>query len=589
MIHFVAYSSRMHRSWILVVALACGSTQRPPTPAPEHAVQASASSPTTSTAPHAAPALAKPAEAPPKSACEIDAASVECKCNSGDTDACLRIAETERRHGNHDVAIASVLGMCQSGVPLACFVGAKYMKQLHVDSRLGTTPAQLTARGQSLYDEKCAANEHALCVEYARLLLQGRYVATNLARGRELVEHECAADQPRACLLLGNMYVSGQGVKRDPKKGLALLEQACTKGGGAACTALADQIAKRAPARAHELYAKACAADDAEACARAGDVVRACELDDVKSCVAAGMKLTDPAAARSAFEDACDADIGEGCAALAPMVATGKGGPRHFGNGIALAEKACKLKAPKACALVDSLRNAPPQVSCSTVDACGPLCEEGIPSACLASAKLSLAADPEGGCFLATPDFNRACELGDAASCMTAGNLAAPREAAGFYAIACKAKVAHACVLRDRAAAFEATGADRTKLVASLAKACRAKDHVACTWYADVIHSKDGLDKGKDAEAERLWSAACDARQAVACRLLAAHIDTNPRWGIGDGSPQRFDEALAKRVHSIYEHGCAYGDSFSCARVKSDLGQEPHTVPERCGDEIRWR
>ncbi len=577
----------MQRSvWVLAVIACSTPAPRAPTHSEHHA--ASAPPPVAATpAPPAAPA--KTAEPPPKTACELDAASVECKCSKGDTDACLRIAETERRHGNHDVAIASVLGMCQSGVPQACFVGAKFMKQLHVESRLGTTAAQLISRGESLYEAKCAASEHALCVEYARLLLQGRLVAKNLARGKELVERECAADQPRACLLLGNMYVSGQGVKRDTKRGLALLEQACTKGGGAACTALADQIAKREPARAKDLYTKACAADDAEACAQAGDVVRACELDDVKSCVAAGKKLTDPAAARSAFEDACDADIGEGCAALAPMVAAGQGGPRHFGNGIALAEKACKLKTPKACALVETLRKSPPAVSCSTVEACDPLCEEGIPAACLASAKLSLANDLEQGCFLATPSFGRACELGDAASCMPAGNLASPREATGFYAIACKAKVANACVLRDRTAAFEATGADRAKLVASLAKACRAKDHVACTWYADVIISKDGTGKAKDAEAERLWSAACDANQAVACRLLALHIDTNPRWGIGDGSPSRFDEVLAKRVHSIFEHGCALGDSFSCARVRSDLGQEPETVRDKCGDEIRWR
>jgi hypothetical protein len=174
---------------------------------------------------------------------------------------------------------------------------------------------------------------------------------------------------------------------------------------------------------------------------------------------------------------------------------------------------------------------------------------------------------------------------------MAAGNLASPREATGFYEIACKAKVANACVLRDRTAAFEATGAALTKLVASLAKACKTKDHVACTWYADVIITKGaGVDNRKEAEAERLLSAACDAKQAVACRILATHIDTNPRWGIGDGSPQRHDEALAKRVHSLYEHGCAFGDEFSCARVASDLGKEPpQSKQQRCGEDIRWR
>jgi uncharacterized protein len=509
------------------------------------------------------------------------------------------------RRREHDVAIARVLGMCQQGIPQACFVGARYMTRLHLDTRLGTTPKDLKAHGVELFEKACRSKaDDVTCVEYARLLMAGKYVATDMPRGRELIEKACTAKQPRACLTLGNMYASGQGVKKDKKRAVALLEQACAATGGAACTALAQQLPASARARIVELLTRACNDDDAEGCGRVGALVdgggkglgelageklmKACDLGELKSCVRAGELATDAARAREAFEAACDAEIFAGCTGLAPLVATGKGGPRHFGDGLALADKACTQKAPKACDVAAQLRRSPPAVSCATIETCQPLCDESIPSACTTLATLQIVDDPDSGCFQATVSLGRACDGGDVSSCVKAGNASdSADESHRWYDVACRAKQPTACTLRDAALASRATGKDRQVAVGRLKKACTPRDAQACTFYGIAITERSSKNGNRAAIA--VLEKACSAGSGPACRVLARLIDINPHYGIGDGSHQPFDAKLEKRVNDLVDRACKLGDRDACERQLSERGEDTSKLPVApCGAEPRW-
>lgn len=604
----------MHRLLPLLVLIGCSAPPKP-VATETRGVPAPGGTTTKQAKPPPVHGPQQVAAAPPKTACEQDASSSECKCSQGVADSCFRLSDSEMRRGDHDSAIARVLGMCQQGTPQACFIGAKYLKRLHLEARLGTSATDLNARAITLYEEKCGGGDQAICVEYARLLLAGKYIAADAKRGRQLIEKACEAKQARACLTLGNMYASGQGVKKDTKQAITLLDQACTTSGGAACTALAELLPASDRKRIIELLSRACDDDDADACARVGAMIdgagtdallskvaapllmRACELDELKSCVRAAelAKNKEPERARAAFERACDGEVFAACLGLAPMVATGTGGPRNFGEGVALADKVCKLKAPKvpkACDVLAQLRRSPPAVACSTAEACEPLCEEKIPSACVLLSVFALKADPELGCQTAAAALERGCDAGDAGSCTILGNEETDsRTAVRFYATGCAATFAttsgtaidYACVMRDVATAHHGAKAERARAIASLRRACKPYERGACAWYGKVLAADNR------AAGIAVLEKTCNAGAGHACRWLAELIDVNPHHGVGDGSPQPFDEKLDKRVHELIERACKLSDHRACKRQLSERGADTSKLPPTmCGGEPSW-
>jgi hypothetical protein len=265
------------------------------------------------------------------------------------------------------------------------------------------------------------------------------------------------------------------------------------------------------------------------------------------------------------------------------MVALGKGGPRNFAQGLDLADKACTLKAPKACGLAASIRKSPPDVSCDSVATCQPLCDEKIPKACLALAELQIKAGPAGACDSLIGPFEMACDGGDMASCVKAGNLGSGLDAAKSYAIACTAKDAHACMLRDAVQALTPTGQSRAKPIAALERACKPSAPEACGFYGKAILEQNHK------RGEAMLAQACGGGDGRACGWLAASIDINPHWGIGDGSPSRFDEKLAARVLDLYRRGCTLGDRFSCELAADRAGKPiPEPVAGACAAEPTW-
>lgn len=592
----------MRRIALALIAIGCGSTS---TPAPSVVGSPPSPRPAVAAAPEPAPApIAPPVAAEP--ACDPDGFALECRCDDGDTGACLQLAEAELRHGDHDVAVARAIGLCQNGLAQACFFAGKVMTQRRLETRFGMTAAELRAKGVGMFEAKCDANDGDACLGYGRLLLQGKYVAADPKRGGQLVEKACTNKHARACVLLGNMYATGEGVTKDRARAVALLEAGCTAGVAPGCTALGELVATKDKARALALYAQACGGDDAIGCARTaadadktGDRARAtelfakaCELEHTDSCVTAGTLLADPARARPMFVRACEADIAAGCAALAPLVATGQGGPRSFGEGIELAEKSCSLAPPPkrgakqatTCALAEKIRRSPPAIECATEQACEPLCEEKIPAACATIARLLVAADPIDGCVRAHSELERACSVGDAASCLLRGNSSDRDQAMVWYEEGCIRNDRTACMLHDRLVVELATGTKRKQALAALRAACRARRPDACTWYGDAIVDD------KPREAERLWQAACDGGDARACRIFGLHVSaSSPTFGIGDGSPQPLDQKVVARTLALLERGCTFGDTRACAAALRERGQDADGLARPpCDKTIAW-
>jgi TPR repeat protein len=472
------------------------------------------------------------------------------------------LAESELRRGQNDIAIARVLPLCQQSVVEACFAAAKFLKQRKLATRHGQSSADLTAKGMTILDERCAANNTDGCLQLGRILLAGKVVPKDPKRGYEVVAKACTAKNIRACAFLGSMYVAGEGVKKDVRRGAKLLEEACAGGGSNACAALANTLVKSDKKRAGELYAKACKGDDGEGCAKSGNVTRACELEHAESCMAAGAKETDLIRQRAAYQRACDAAISVGCAALAPLVATGKGGPRDYGGGLELADRACNDKVVKACAIAKELRASPPAVSCTTVEACAPLCDdEKIPAGCRALAEAELAVD-KTDCHRTEDGLEKACRLGDAMSCIERGHVEDSYvEATTWYGLGCQAQHTGACALE----AFSSMGkADYKKSLTTLAKACKTNVGGACALYGELVR----IDK--PVEGARLLQVACDAKNGRACRVLASMYDRDDT-----------------RIPELHKRSCASGDPIGCALVK-DPEVDINSVQGRCMIDFNW-
>lgn len=244
----------------------------------------------------------------------------------------------------------------------------------------------------------------------------------------------------------------------------------------------------------------------------------------------------------------------------AGAVATGKGGARDYGAGVELADKACTLRTPKACAVAARLRRSPPRVTCETIEACEPLCDEKIPRACVKLAELETAADAEFGCRNSFSAREAACTLGDGASCVARGNEAIAADEAGrWYERGCTAKHAPACVLLH-ATVLDDKNADKQDAASAekfLASACRRRDALACAFHADRL----GFDRSD--QAARLWKSSCAAGHGLACARYASWLED---WlppggvsGIGDGTPQPLHPGVVKRqtqARSFYEKAC---------------------------------
>jgi TPR repeat protein len=278
--------------------------------------------------------------------------------------------------------IASLQTSCEAGDARAC-------AELSRKYRAGDgVPRDLRLSVQAAEDG-CEAGAAELCVEAGRAFLRGEGLKRDPEKARELFSDGCTNKTHVACLDLALMYQNGAGVQQDPQKAVPLFEKSCKGGDSAACQLLGDarwrgigtpvdRAASQAAYRrgcelemyssctkladsfrvlgnepaAADLYKKACAADEKDACI-ASAVDKGCtgrdqclDLADLCSDYLAGYDvLVEPSLARAPCEAACAGGVGEACDNLADM--------HQEGLGVARDEEKARLFRKRACTLGD--------------------------------------------------------------------------------------------------------------------------------------------------------------------------------------------------------------------------------------------
>ena len=546
------------------------AASRPPVPAPRPAA-----APAAPPEPDQQPTI-EPPPAPANQPCDKDSASTpECRCETGETEACLELADDSFRRRDHDAAIIRAYALCERQVPAACLRAAHYMDKLKIARRLGNSAAELRARAIVLYAKACAADQARACFALGGILVRGKLVTADPAAGERHLHTACNAAYAPACAFLAAAHESGEHLKKDDKRALLFRDQACQAGGASSCTIVADSLARKDKARARTLYEKGCQGDDGMGCARSARLhsrsgnhtaafatfLKACELDYSASCVDAGALVdagkgtsADSVKARELYALACREEVGAGCFALAALLARGRGGERNWGEAVELHEKACALGHKQGCRAATRLAHNPPDWRCMSEAECESLCGERLGKACM---KLGdLRADKETAELLATqagnpepPDgwtnpacvgaysaYDLGCEHGDGVSCFRV------RE----YAKACAAGVTDGCIKAAFGRYQDGDAGERKQIIRALDMQCRKQTRsAACIQLAALVEPADPV------RAQRLLTRGCDKGNAIACRILGN------QFGVGDfeggTTPCAANESLASCEQSIKE------------------------------------
>jgi len=151
----------------------------------------------------------------------------------------------------------------------------------------------------------------------------------------------CEEGAAAACVAAAERYAVGQGVAADPARAAQLFERACDLHDAAACARLGDVLARgrgRDANRAAAAYQRACDAGRLEACASLGRLLadgRGIARDRVR--------------AARLFQKACDGHVVDGCVRLAVALRQGAGAVTNRPQSVRLLTQACRDNNPEGC------------------------------------------------------------------------------------------------------------------------------------------------------------------------------------------------------------------------------------------------
>lgn len=237
-----------------------------------------------------------------------------------------------------------------------------------------------------------------------------------------------------------------------------------------------------------ELYLKACQANDADACAKAG-LIYACG----SGVVANGE------AAVSFFERACKGGDEEGCFAEGVLLVDGTLVPRDVARGVRVLDRGCERKVGKACEIAGVLRLATDadDVQRHGLAQLDQACALGAAGGCAnrAVAEVKGLGGAKKDHARAFGFAKRACEGKNLAGCNMLGQLYVTgtgtakdeRMGAKIFAAACDAGRADAC-LNLAKCQYNGVGVseDKAKAISTLRRACDGNDGEACRLLADA-------------------------------------------------------------------------------------------------------
>lgn len=218
------------------------------------------------TATEAAPAA--PATTAPSLPClDGDVAGCSTRCDGGDLESCVRLAETYR-FGNANArpdkakAVALLRRACDGKVGKACYwlastgepsqkaalvarasplitgdcdrgdaASCEVAADLAMLAKDGARETALRARAEELYGKACNAGDATACGSYAAHF----YATKDYAGAVPMLAKGCDAGDAESCKWLASQYAEGLGVKGDAKRAQALYRRACERGSEAAC------------------------------------------------------------------------------------------------------------------------------------------------------------------------------------------------------------------------------------------------------------------------------------------------------------------------------------------------------------------
>jgi TPR repeat protein len=372
-------------------------------------------------------------------------------------------------------------------------------------------------------------------------------------RGRDR-SAECKEGMADSCYVLAKGALDRAETRA---RGLELLERSCELGIPVACQEAGYELELEGPkpdlARAARLYKQGCDRKVAESCANQGRLTaagkggapdpvgavraydRGCGLGFVLAChdgavVAMGWPGGGPVMAAPLFTKACDRGHAPACAALAELVAAGRGVPSDAARAAALRGRAC---------------------------------DGGVASACTALGAEAVARGVESDAALFA--LERGCELGDAEGCHRLGLAYAhgvggapdPAGARGWFARGCTLGSAASCQARklDPEALLESGGEAGGARRAELARDCDGGRAGACADLARRLAAGEGGPKDPRGAA---------VRHVQACELGVGESCVAAGRAYLDGRGVRRDAARARRH---YERACSAGLGRGCTGI----------------------
>ncbi len=186
----------------------------------------------------------------------------------------------------------------------------------------------------------CANNHADSCLQYGKVLNEGRLVQTSKLEGGESLGRACDLGLFTGCFALNAFLRNG---------GVDTFSASCEHGDNVACYLLGRAVSQgislpRNDALAVELFERACGNGFPRACSALG-----------QSYMSGRAGPPDPARARVVFERACGAGDAPACYSAGMLYVNGRGVPKDTSLALDRFRRACTLGMKNACKIVDGV------------------------------------------------------------------------------------------------------------------------------------------------------------------------------------------------------------------------------------------
>jgi len=273
-----------------------------------------------------------------------DAVAPADPCQSGDLDACFRMATADWSAARYLEALPRLEVACERDHAASCrLLGKAYAT--------ATVVVRNDVRAAQLYAKACNGGALEGCAALARYLVEGKSVAKDRERGTELARRACEGNVMMGCVYLGRwrledgegdvaaslfqracdagdqngcrdlgwLYINGaKRLIKDRTRGRAILEKLCD-----AHTDECNELGRLSWKDASKFAQTGLWDDFNEALVIAAIYFqRACDAKSAEGCLNLGLihsdatRLHNPSKAKEAFERACELGSDEGCAKL---------------------------------------------------------------------------------------------------------------------------------------------------------------------------------------------------------------------------------------------------------------------------------